>query len=83
MVQRREARRLEVDLEAESVLNEEIFVTATRSDVRIEDEPLRVEVVDREEIDEKAVKRFNLPQARFDLRRDLFQPPEGAQMRLL
>ena len=32
---------------------------------------------------EKAVKRFGLPQARFNLRRDLFRPPEGAQMRLL
>src|SRR5262245_19626291 len=47
--------RITVELEAESVLNEEIIVTATRSDVRIEDEPLRVEVVDQEEIDEKAV----------------------------
>ena len=32
---------------------------------------------------EKAVKRYGLAQARFDLRRDLFRPPEGAQMRLL
>ena len=50
-----ETRRVEVELEAESVLDQEIIVTATRSDVRIEDEPLRVEVVDHEEIDEKAV----------------------------
>ena len=49
-----ETRRITVELESESVLNEEIFVTATRSDVRIEDEPLRVEVVGQEEIDEKA-----------------------------
>ncbi len=32
---------------------------------------------------EKAVKRYALPQARFELRRDLFVPPEDAQMRLL
>jgi DNA repair photolyase len=31
----------------------------------------------------KAVKRYGLAQARFPLRRDLFVPPEGAQMRLL
>jgi DNA repair photolyase len=32
---------------------------------------------------EIAVKRFGLRQAKFALRRDLFRPPEGAQMRLL
>ena len=32
---------------------------------------------------EKAVKRYGLRQAKFPLRRDLFTPPEGAQMRLL
>ena len=32
---------------------------------------------------ELAVKRFGLRQAKFALRRDLFRPPEGAQMRLL
>jgi DNA repair photolyase len=32
---------------------------------------------------EKAQKRYGLGTARFPLRRDLFQPPEGAQMRLL
>ena len=50
-----EASRVDVELELESVANEEIIVTATRSDVQIEDEPLRVEVVPRDEIDEKAV----------------------------
>ena len=30
-------------------------VSATRTDKRIEDQPMRVEVVDREEIDEKAM----------------------------
>ncbi len=32
---------------------------------------------------EKAVARYGLPQSKFPLRRDLFRPPEGAQMRLL
>jgi len=32
---------------------------------------------------EKAAKRYDLPQAKFPLRTDLFRPPEGAQMRLL
>jgi DNA repair photolyase len=32
---------------------------------------------------EKAAKRYGLPNAKFPLRRDLFVPPEGAQMRLL
>ena len=32
---------------------------------------------------DKAAKRYGLPQAKFPLRRDLFVPPEGAQMRLL
>src|SRR5262245_42293686 len=50
-----DTERVAVELEAESVLKEEIIVTATRSNIRIEDEPLRVEVVDQDEIDEKAV----------------------------
>ena len=32
---------------------------------------------------EKAIHRYGLPQSKFPLRRDLFTPPEGAQMRLL
>jgi len=47
--------QLRVELEAESVLEEEVVVTATRANTRIEDEPLRVEVVDQEEVDEKAI----------------------------
>ena len=31
----------------------------------------------------KAQKRYGLPTARFPLRRDLFEPPQGDQMRLL
>lgn len=38
-----------------TALEEEIFVTATRSATRLEDQPLRVEVIDREEIEEKAL----------------------------
>src|SRR5688572_16521460 len=40
---------LTVELDAESVLDEEIIVTTTRGEVRIEDEPLRVEVIEQEE----------------------------------
>ncbi len=32
---------------------------------------------------EKAARRYGLSQSKFPLRRDLFSPPEGAQMRLL
>jgi len=41
-----------IDLEA---LEEEVVVFAARSATRIEDQPLRVEVIDREEIEEKAL----------------------------
>ena len=47
--------RIKVELEPQSVLEEEIVVTATRANTRIEDEPIRVEVVDQEEVDEKAI----------------------------
>jgi outer membrane receptor for ferrienterochelin and colicins len=46
--------RLAVDLEPE-VLEEQITVTATRTGQRIEDVPLRVEVLEQEEIEEKAL----------------------------
>lgn len=36
-------------------VEEQIVVTATRSDRRLQDEPLRIEVIDREEIEEKAL----------------------------
>lgn len=36
-------------------VKEEVTVSATRTDRRIQDEPLRVEVIDREEIEEKAL----------------------------
>ena len=45
--------RVVVELEAESVLEEEVIVTATRSDRRIEEVPIRVEVVPSDEVQEK------------------------------
>lgn len=36
-------------------VEETVIVTATRADRRLQDEPLRVEVIDREEIEEKAL----------------------------
>jgi len=47
--------RVTVDLESEVVLKEEITVTATRTEQRIEDAPLRVEVLQQEEVEEKAL----------------------------
>ena len=47
--------RIAVELQAESVSEEQITVTATRSYTRIEDEPLRVEVLNQEEVEEKAL----------------------------
>ena len=36
-------------------VEESVVVTATRTDRRLQDEPLRIEVIDREEIEEKAL----------------------------
>jgi outer membrane receptor for ferrienterochelin and colicins len=44
--------RADVDL---TPLEEDVLVSATRSGTRLEDQPLRVEVIDREEIEEKAL----------------------------
>jgi iron complex outermembrane receptor protein len=44
---------IEIELEAEAVIEESVIVTATRTGRRIEDEPLRVEVVPAEEVQEK------------------------------
>jgi len=44
--------RITVEMTA---LEEQVFVSATRSATRLEDQPLRVEVIDREEIEEKAL----------------------------
>jgi iron complex outermembrane receptor protein len=45
--------RVKVELEPRSVANEEITVNATRNGVLIDDEPLKVEVLDHEEVEEK------------------------------
>ena len=45
--------RVEVDLAPESELEENVVVTATRTEQRIEDIPLRVEVVPNDEVQEK------------------------------
>jgi iron complex outermembrane receptor protein len=45
--------RVTVELEPHSVANESIVVDATRNGVLIEDEPLKVEVLDHEEVEEK------------------------------
>ena len=46
-------RSYEVELHLEPVGHEEVTVSATRTDARIEDVPTRVEVLNREEIEEK------------------------------
>ena len=43
------------DLDAIPEIEETVVVSATRADRRLQDEPLRVEVIDREEIEEKAL----------------------------
>src|SRR5688572_17124888 len=45
--------RVVVELEEEAVVTENVVVTATRTAQRIQDLPIRVEVVPQEEIDEK------------------------------
>src|SRR5688572_5981359 len=42
-----------VELEEEAVEGEEIIVSSTRGERRIQDEPVKVEVVTREEVEEK------------------------------
>ncbi len=46
---------VEVEMAPLVRIEEEIIVSATRSESRLEDQPVRVEVVDREEIEEKAL----------------------------
>lgn len=45
------------ETEAEAEVGEEIVVQATRSNRRVQDEPVRVEVIGREEIEEKILMR--------------------------
>src|SRR5687768_17401532 len=47
--------RITVELEPEVTVREEVTVTATRNEKRIEDIPIRVEVLETEEIEEKAL----------------------------
>jgi outer membrane receptor for ferrienterochelin and colicins len=42
-----------VDLQIQPTVEEQITVSATRTDKRLEDQPMRVEVLDRDEIEEK------------------------------
>jgi iron complex outermembrane receptor protein len=44
---------MDIELQPQSAIEETIVVTSTRADRRIEDEPLRVEVVPAEEVEEK------------------------------
>ena len=44
-----------IELEKPPAIEETVTVSATRSTTRLQDQPLRVEVVDQEEIDEKAM----------------------------
>lgn len=46
---------LDIELEPIAEFEEEIVVSASRSPTRLQDQPLRVEVIDREEIEEKAL----------------------------
>ncbi len=48
-----ERTRVAVEMQPQSEIEETMIVSATRSERRIEDEPLRVEVVPEEEVQEK------------------------------
>jgi outer membrane receptor for ferrienterochelin and colicins len=50
---RKEERYITVEMREESEETEEIFINATRSSRTIQDEPIRVEIIAGEEIDEK------------------------------
>jgi iron complex outermembrane receptor protein len=52
---RPEGAPIEVALEPLPEFEEEVVVNASRSPTRIQDQPLRVEIIDREEIEEKAL----------------------------
>src|SRR6267378_251320 len=48
-----EERTIPIDLNPQAEIAEHVTVSATRTDRGLEDQPMRVEVLDREEIDEK------------------------------
>jgi outer membrane receptor for ferrienterochelin and colicins len=47
--------RIEIEISAMMESKQEIIVTAVRTERRLEDQPVRVEVIDREDIEEKAL----------------------------
>ena len=48
-----QSQQVVVDLVRQATVEEDITVSATRTDTRLEDQPMRVEVLSREEIEEK------------------------------
>ena len=46
---------MRIALGTDSEAEESVIVTATRTNTRLQDQPVRVEVIDREEIEEKAL----------------------------
>ncbi len=50
-----ESQQVELELQPSPDLNEEITVSATRAEMRLEEVPIRVEVLDQEEIEEKVM----------------------------
>jgi iron complex outermembrane receptor protein len=52
-VQPGQTQPIVIDLERQPTFEEQVIVSATRTDKRLEDQPLRVEVLVREEIEEK------------------------------
>jgi outer membrane receptor for ferrienterochelin and colicins len=52
-VQGGQTQRIVIDLQREPAFEERVTVSATRSDKRLEDQPMRVEVLHREEVEEK------------------------------
>ena len=54
-VEANQQQPIDIELTHDVTVEEHVTVSATRTDRGIEDQPMRVEVVDREEIDEKAM----------------------------
>jgi len=52
-VQTGETRQVQIELPKQPIIEEQVTVSATRTDKRLEDQPMRVEVLAREEIEEK------------------------------
>ena len=52
-VEARQTRQLVIELQPQPTIEEEVTVSATRTDTRLEEQPMRVEVLGREEIEEK------------------------------